>query len=193
MTDTPTETPDESEGMKNLRADRDAKASEVDALRKELAFTKIGTTPTEDQQVALDAVLAGDYSDADKVAQKFQGLFGTSTPPAEPPPPDPTGETIEEAPAAPGGAILDDASGLTAAGSMAPGEMPEEDPVEAGFRDFREDLQGGRRTVDARAHVLNRLIDRGANARPGGIYDQEEFHRKLDEGGYGGPEVRIVD
>ena len=102
---------------------------------------------------------------------------------------------MSEAPAPPdGGAILDHVTAATAGQTTVPGEAIEEDPVAAGFREYRNDLRGGRPKQDASAQVLNRLIDRGAKDQPNGVYDRDVYQARLAEGRAGfNPEVVVVD
>lgn len=190
-------TDDESEGMKNLRTAYDQTSSELAQIRKELALSKLGVTPNEVQMTALDAVLGGDWSDANKVGEQYGALFGppsSQSPPTPEEPVDATGTVVEEAPAPPDGTMLDNVSAATAGATIPPGEEPMQDPVETGFLERRKDLLSGRRKEDASAQVLNRLIDRGAKDLPGGVYNHDEYQRKLEDGRVGiPPEVRLVD
>lgn len=184
---------------KELREAFERQKAETEQLRKSLFEAKLGSSVTDTQRTALDAVLGGDWSDPDKAVNTYRELFGAAAPSSnqndsQPTTGDVSGQEISEAPAPPPGSdLIDNVSGMTAGAGSPPGEPAEEDPVEAGFRAYRDDLNRGRRRDDAAAQVINRLVDRGVKNKPGGVYDHDAYQQALAEGtAYQPVEVREV-
>ena len=189
MSDLPTETPDESEGMKSLRESQVRATEENVSLKERLMFSEAGITAGTPQANAFLKVYDGDMLDTEAVKASYGELFGTPSSEPSPTLADPAAQIPGEAPAPPGGAILESVGGMQAGGNVPHGTELPADPVNEGYAAYHEDLRAGRPKKDASAQVINRLVSRGANDEPGGVYNQEEYHRKLLEGAGFRPDV----
>lgn len=169
----PPESPDDSEAIRNMRAhikaleaDRAKGAEDAAAaatLAKENTFLKAGIDLNDPVAKLLFDTYSGDLEVA---SVKEAAVALRLTPGATPPPPDPAGQQDPGQTQARADLANDSAPGST---------LPEEDPIEAGYKDFHAELARGSSREDASAAVIGRIIAAGNAGDPRFKFDAQEW------------------
>lgn len=163
MTDTGTQVPEElraqAERATQLETDLAQRNEHSDLQALEIAGLRSGIDLGTTEGKAWAAVYNGDWSDADAMKTSFDGLFPNAAAPANSPPPAGDGTQPQAAPTSEFQTGMSAERQALSGTGAPPAAGAESDPYKEGFEALYDARQNGRPEQNARAEVLNRVID----------------------------------